>query len=246
MSKNYEVLRKAEKDLELFRTDLIAAPRGTGRNGHPNCREQVREEILRLIQRIFPAGFPSAPRVVVFSAVEHGNGCSWVCARAGEALAAHCEGTVCLVDANLESPMLHQYFGVNCGSGLADAIMRTGPVQNFAQPIRGSRLWLLSGRALPSDESDVLSRERVKPRLDEIAAGFSHVLIDAPPVNASVDSLMFGQMADGLVLVLEANSTRREAARKAKERLLAAKVRLLGVVLNKRTYPIPQALYTRI
>jgi Mrp family chromosome partitioning ATPase len=42
---------------------------------------------------------------------------------------------------------------------------------------------------------------------------------------------------------LEANSTRREAADKVAESLRAAQVTILGAVLNKRTFPIPESLY---
>jgi Mrp family chromosome partitioning ATPase len=47
-------------------------------------------------------------------------------------------------------------------------------------------------------------------------------------------------------LVIEANSTRRETTRKAKESLEAANVRLLGAVLNKRTFPIPEVFYRKL
>jgi Mrp family chromosome partitioning ATPase len=57
---------------------------------------------------------------------------------------------------------------------------------------------------------------------------------------------MFGRLADGVVLVIEAHATRREAARKAKETIEASNIKLLGAVFNKRTFPIPEALYNRI
>jgi Mrp family chromosome partitioning ATPase len=53
-------------------------------------------------------------------------------------------------------------------------------------------------------------------------------------------------LADGIVLIIEANSTRREAARKVKENLKAANLPVLAAVLNKRTYPIPNFLYRRL
>jgi Mrp family chromosome partitioning ATPase len=53
-------------------------------------------------------------------------------------------------------------------------------------------------------------------------------------------------LADGVVLVLEANSTRRVTAKKAKQALEAANVRILGTVLNNRTFPIPEGLYRRL
>ena len=55
-----------------------------------------------------------------------------------------------------------------------------------------------------------------------------------------------GGLCDGIVLVVEANSTRRVAAQKVKERLHAANARLLGAVLSDRTFPIPEAIYRKL
>jgi Mrp family chromosome partitioning ATPase len=60
------------------------------------------------------------------------------------------------------------------------------------------------------------------------------------------DAIALGKVADGLALVLEANSTRREAAARASENLRAAEIRILAAVLNKRTFPIPEPLYRRL
>jgi Mrp family chromosome partitioning ATPase len=46
--------------------------------------------------------------------------------------------------------------------------------------------------------------------------------------------------------VVQANSTHREVARKAKESLDSAKVRILGAVLNERTFPVPESLYRKL
>jgi Mrp family chromosome partitioning ATPase len=48
------------------------------------------------------------------------------------------------------------------------------------------------------------------------------------------------------VLVLEANNTRREAAMRVTEQLNMAQIKVLGAVLNKRTFPIPEPLYRRL
>jgi Mrp family chromosome partitioning ATPase len=49
------------------------------------------------------------------------------------------------------------------------------------------------------------------------------------------------EMSDGMILVLWSNATRRECARKAKEMIEIAPVRLLGAVRNKRTFRFPPA-----
>ena len=57
---------------------------------------------------------------------------------------------------------------------------------------------------------------------------------------------MLARNAEGVVLVLRANSSRREAARKAVRDLEAANVRVLGAVLNHRTFPVPESIYRKL
>ena len=87
---------------------------------------------------------------------------------------------------------------------------------------------------------------RLRSRMAELREEFDYVLIDAPPVCSYADAVLLGQLADGVILVVEANSTRRDTARMAKETIEGAKVRLLGAVLNNRTFPIPEALYRKL
>jgi Mrp family chromosome partitioning ATPase len=62
---------------------------------------------LGLVQRIFLQTPPNAPRVVVFAAIDPGDGCSQIAASAAESLAAIApNASVCLVDANFRSPAL--------------------------------------------------------------------------------------------------------------------------------------------
>jgi len=58
-------------------------------------------------------------------------------------------------------------------------------------------------------------------------------------MNISPDAGVLGQLSDGVVLVLAANSTTRDSALNTKVLLDSANVPIEGAVLNKRTYPIP-------
>jgi protein-tyrosine kinase len=242
MSKNHVVVRLTENAAKVFETAGSFAADG---DIHLNGNMRARDEVLKLIHRTFLHNSTAAPRLVVFSAVEHGSGCSWVAAHAAESLASHTQGSVCLVDADLNTPSLSRYFGLDDGQGFEDAMPQEGPVRGFARAIRSNNLHLISGSRLLSNLSGEMSAERLKTRFSELCSEFSYVLIDAPPVNDSVDAMMLGQLSDGVILVLEANSTRREAARRAKESLESANVKVLGAVLNKRTFPIPKRLYNK-
>jgi Mrp family chromosome partitioning ATPase len=91
-----------------------------------------------------------------------------------------------------------------------------------------------------------LNPARLRARVSELRHEFDHLLIDTPPLGAYTDALLVGQLTDGVILVVGSNLTRREPTRIAKENLEAARVPVLGAVLNRRTFPIPEAFYQRL
>jgi Mrp family chromosome partitioning ATPase len=82
--------------------------------------------------------------------------------------------------------------------------------------------------------------------LEELRNEFEFVVIQGPAAGASSEAALLGQLTDGIILVLDARSTRRAAARMAKETLDAAQCRILGTVLTQRMFPIPERIYRRL
>ena len=64
------------------------------------------------------------------------------------------------------------------------------------------------------------------------AEGF-HIIVDAPPTLAFADPAILAPQVDGVLLVVSAGETTREACRSAIQRLTAAGGTLLGIVLQK-------------
>jgi Mrp family chromosome partitioning ATPase len=80
----------------------------------------------------------------------------------------------------------------------------------------------------------------------ELRESFDYVLIGATAIESDPEAMLFAQASDGIVLVLEANATRRYRVENTKEYLRAANVPLLGAVLNNRDFPIPDAIYKKL
>ncbi len=203
----------------------------------------TREEEIKLVQRVFPGTAPDSPRVALFASLESEAGCVPTCARVAELLAARAEGPVCIVDANFLKPSLHEYFGVDNLKGLAEATVESGPIQNFVQQIPEPDLWLIpSGKAASQLRFPAMA-DGLRVRIEELRETFKYVVIHSGPLRMETSAMLLSRWTDGVVLVLEANATRKVAARRAKEILDAAGVSVLGVVLNNRTFPIPEAIY---
>jgi Mrp family chromosome partitioning ATPase len=244
MSRNFELLTQIES--EVGATDHLApaaAYRAVGKAVVPHDAGDVDgEQMLRLVQTAFLSTNGSAPRRVIFCGVDGENGSSSVCASAGRTLAANSSGAVCLVDANLRSPRLSGIFGVDTTIPFPD---KSASVREQCVQI-GGNLWLAGTDLLSDDRGSLLSVAELKQLLAQLRSVFEYVLIDAPGTSVSGDAAILGQVADAAILVIEADSTRRMSARKAKESLDAAGVRLLGAVLHNRSFPIPAGLYKRL
>lgn len=250
MSKNFELMQQAEfePDREHERTVPLVV---RDDNSHPGkfafAQDQItREESLKLVQRLFLGQAGKSPRVVVFAGIDRGNGCSRLCGETANALAENITGSVCLIDADLRAPSLPQFFGVTNHWGLTDALLREGPIRSFAKQVRRDNLWLLSCGSPALDFLAILNSEHLKSRFGELRKEFDYILVDVPPLNQYTEAMSLAQIADGLVLIVEANSTRKESALKAIETLRSAHVEVLGAVLNKRTFPIPEFVYRRL
>ena len=218
-------------------------------NGHRGAKldRAVGEEVSKLVQRLFlMAEDGERPRVVLFAGFENGSGSGTLCARAGDTLAAQVTDTVCLLDANRICPSLHSHFGLPNSRGPAEVLWEAQPRNDFATRVAGRNLWVVPSSAAGDGLDAAPVTERLRSSVGELRARFHFILINAPPVRLCGDAMILGRVSDGVVLVIEAHATRRETAREAKEAFSAAGVRLLGAVLNNRTFPIPEVLYRRI
>lgn len=133
--------------------------------------------------------------MVVFVGAEAGTGCSSSCAGTGEALAAQLGAPVCLVDANLRYPALHQSFSVDSHFGLSDALLSSEPIRPLVRKIDNDNLWLLSSGSKAARVAGSLTTNRLKSRFEELRDQFAYILIDSPAINLHADGHPLGPVS---------------------------------------------------
>lgn len=193
---------------------------------------------------VFAESNPSVRRVL-FTAAGRREGVSTLVA--GAALTgARIQTTrpVSLLDLNLRYPQLASLFGAPTGPGLADVLADRATLEQVACPVAGSTLVLYPGggadAALP-----LKAGARLGALMPTLSRADGYVLCDCAAVNLYPDAQILAPLFDGVVLVAEAGATRRESLAEAKRRIELGGGRVIGVVLNKRRYPVPRFLYRR-
>jgi hypothetical protein len=109
-----------------------------------------------------------------------------------------------------------------------------------------NNLWLVPAvRFLPGGE-ECDAGTLWQSQMAGLRREFEYSIVGAPCAGTSSDPALMGQLADGIILVLEAHNTRRAIARKIIETFEVAQIRVLGIVLSGRTFPLPEWIYRRL
>jgi capsular exopolysaccharide synthesis family protein len=148
--------------------------------------------------------------------------------------------SVVTVDADLRRPRLHQLFGLGPREGatreglwwgLTGSLLE-GHTNGLLQPTQVEGLRVLPSGELPPNPAEMIGSQRMQQLLHDLAQQADVVLIDSPPVLPVADAKVLAQGVDGVLLVVDAGHTRREAARHTVESLRQVGANLVGVVLN--------------
>lgn len=179
------------------------------------------------------------PRVLGVTSCTPGGGSTTIAAGLALALARSSKDRVLLMDLDPAHGSAHRVFGVNPSSGLVD-ILADGQ-GNKALVERN--LYLVP--ATPEETSTSLSvTERVRGMVEKmVQSNYDFIVLDMPPVSDISLALRTAGMIDAVVLVVENEKVDVELARRTRDLLLREKIKLMGVVLNKRRSYVPHWLH---
>ena len=143
---------------------------------------------------------------------------------------------VLLVDCDIRRPRVHGLFQLPRAPGLME-LLRASSDPDAPQPraIRETpvaRLSVLTCGALPVNAANLLSGTRMRILLRELQEQFDIIVLDTPPVLATADACIVASLTDGVLLVVRAGTTDKNAAQRAYQQLSNVGARVVGTVLN--------------
>ena len=152
----------------------------------------------------------------------------------GISLSQEVDKTVLLVDCDLRRPTVNEYFGLPSGPGLVDYLSGKQTIPELlVHPEGFSKFVILPGGRPIAEAAELISSPIMVALVEELKHFYPdrYVLFDLPPLLSFADPLAFAPLVDGIILVVEMGSTRREDIQRCVELLKDFPV--LGTVLNK-------------
>lgn len=150
---------------------------------------------------------------------------------------------VLLVDSDMRKPTVYKTFRLNNAVGLSTVLSTTQSVLEAAQKTDIDNLSVLTSGPKPPNPSELLGSVRMEQVIAEARNLYDIIIFDMPPVVAVTDAQIMASKADGTILVVRENVSRKESLTKAKELLHMVQARMLGVVYNGAANAKDQGYY---
>jgi succinoglycan biosynthesis transport protein ExoP len=248
---------KTQQDVEQFLGTPVlglvpiigAAPGGEAVQPTDNLRERdlgvfldpksVAAECCRSIRTNILFMSPDKPlKVMVVTSPSPQEGKTTTAINLGVTM-AEAGSKVLIVDTDMRRPRLHRSFGVPNQTGISTVIVGKATLEDAVKRTDVPNLDVLPCGPVPPNPSELLHTDRFGHVLSQLAKMYDRIILDSPPTSAVTDPAVLGNLADGVVLVIKAGETTREAAMHARRQLATAKARLVGVVVNAIDFSNP-------
>jgi Mrp family chromosome partitioning ATPase/DNA-binding response OmpR family regulator len=218
----------------------------TGRYPAKLLASEMEMEMIGLYQTVDSLLSSSTGKVIQFIGSLEGEGVSTITREFAKVSATRFERSVLLMDADYRNPTQYRYFDILPEYGLEEAIRNGQHIDRAIHRVGNTRLYLNSISTNGRFNLRIFNSPLVDTLLKILKKRFDMVLIDSPPVSVSPESLIISSRVDGIVLVMEAENIHWRVVENVKNRIAKNGGKVLGIVINKKQYHIPEFIYKRL
>lgn len=219
---------KTPEDIEYFLN--VACLASFFKDSKLSLNEKEVERLATMLDA--SAGEGKSKLLQVASAIP-GEGSQRVARALAEAYAANPNGRTLLVDLTSET-----------AAGFTDVVGGGAPLDSVIAD-QGA-VASIGGGNRKDCPAYLWSSERMQETIEELRNRYDHIVFHTLPVLQSHDAMNLARFADGALLSIQADDTRREVVQRAIESITSAAGRVVGTVLLDRRQVIPGVVYRRI
>ncbi|MDO4546005.1 MAG: polysaccharide biosynthesis tyrosine autokinase [Bacillota bacterium] len=144
---------------------------------------------------------------------------------------------VILIDADLRKSVMIARYKIQRGGkpvgGLSHCLSKQAEIGDIVCSTNVPGMDVIMTGPLSPNPTELLNGELFTDLLAALRKAYDAVIIDAPPLGPVIDAAVIAPKCDGVVLVIEANSTSYRLALDVKKQLEVTGCKILGVVMNK-------------
>jgi non-specific protein-tyrosine kinase len=146
---------------------------------------------------------------------------------------------VVVVDADLRKPTQHKRWGIPNTVGLTGVMLMDVEelddenLEQLLTPTPVENLWVLTSGQLPHNPSELLGSQKLQQVIERLKETYDTIILDSPPALAVTDPIVLGQVMDGIIIVVDAGTTREPALIHVLSELEKVQAHIVGLILNR-------------
>ena len=140
---------------------------------------------------------------------------------------------VILLDCDLRKGSIASYLKISrTAAGIATILSGNSLLQDAIHHSDTLKFDVLTVGALPPNPAELVGSDRMIALLRMLSEMYDYVFIDTPPVSVVTDAAILSRYVDGVILVVRAGETTKQAMNVSKKALEDVNAHILGAVLN--------------
>jgi capsular exopolysaccharide synthesis family protein len=210
------------------------------------------EAFRNLATKIQLLDHQKSTKVLLVMSAEPQDGKSMIVSNLAFAL-AEAGKKVVAVDCDMRLPKLHKSFHLTNQFGLSDVLEQKVGLPESLQKSQYAGVTVLTSGTPPDHPSRVLGLPSTTELIDTLSKEYDYVLLDTPAFLSVVDAEILTRDANGLILVVRRNHTKRESVQMASRFLAGFQDKMIGLVTNQADsnkdygyYQYPRATIRRL
>jgi Mrp family chromosome partitioning ATPase len=224
---------------------IAPAPEPSANGSDPFPGEMLRE--LGILRNSLESRLEKKTgRALMFTSAMHGEGTTTVAVAYARLLTLQGTERILLVELNARTPSLAARFGLAGREGVTHYFSSQRTLASLVhRPAHEGFDVVHVGDPDPAQIQ--IHLERSFPHLiEEALRSYDTVIIDAPPIVLCPETPPLAPFVDGVVLLVHCRRTKRETVERSIKQVQQFRGRVLGVVLNRKRYYIPDFIYRRV
>jgi capsular exopolysaccharide synthesis family protein len=144
---------------------------------------------------------------------------------------------VAILEADLRRPALQSRLRPDTAEplrpGFSNYLVEGTPLEECIHATGRPGVSLVPSGPVPPSPAALLETARARGIVDELLRDHDIVLVDCPPLNVAADASIVASSVDGVIVVVDLNTSREDTVRDAIRRLRTVHAPLVGLLLNR-------------
>jgi polysaccharide biosynthesis transport protein len=171
------------------------------------------------------------PKFLMVTSSQKGEGKTTTAINIAIAL-AQTGAKVVILDCDMRNPNVHRVLNLQNEAGMSTYLSGNADLSSLIQASFIPNLSVVPSGPIPPNPAELVGSPRMEEGLSFLRSFVHYVVIDTPPVLAVADARILGTIVDGVVMVVKAGATPKDAVRHTKLLLEEINSRIIGILLN--------------